>query len=278
MSGGADNLFDSFRAKARQVGVAATLFSQKTKLRAEILFLERSVKTRQQSFGVQLYDYVSIWSAQPDFFSANEDNILIATLRPPLIQAQREIAALQLRHTMLTEQMHDKSASKTAAYNQKSDDWKEKIHNAGRTTMFAGAEAKLKAELALLERDMNQHKHTFGVTLYQQFALLEDTKQWLPTDREIRAFYDGCRRDIDSIKNRIAEKEQEIRTLDERATANSNSLYNGEQRQQQQQPAYLYNTSSYEESGTNASVPPPFITVAGMQQQNQHADPEDKFL
>jgi hypothetical protein len=134
--------------------------------------------------------------------------------------AQREIAALHLKRTSLKEKINVTSASRTASFNQQSDHWTETIQNTGKATVIAGNEAKLKTELAFVERDINHYKHIFGVTLFQQFSILEDTKNWLPTDREIRSFYDNTRKDIDNYKSRIASKEQEIRDLD--GTNNNN--------------------------------------------------------
>ena len=145
-------LLDVFKEKAKQVGIAATIVSHKAKLRADILFLERDVKNRQHKFGVQLYDYVSVWSARPEFFAANEDNVLISTIRPPLIQAQREIAALHLKRTALKERINIVSASKTASYNTRTDNWQDTVTVVGKTTMFAGNEAKLQAELAAKDK------------------------------------------------------------------------------------------------------------------------------
>jgi hypothetical protein len=219
-----DGLLEVLKQKAQLVANVAGLKSHSVKLRADIAFLERDIKNRQHTFGVQLYDHVAVWSAKPEFFAANDDNILIATLRPPLIMAQREIAALHLKRTSLKERINVASSSRTASFNQTSDHWTETIQNAGRTTLFAGNEAKLKTELSFVEREISSYKHTFGVTIFQQFSLLEDTKGWLPTDREIRTFYDACRKDIDSYRKKIELKEQEIANLDskEKGIWNSN--------------------------------------------------------
>lgn len=221
---------DVFKQKAKLAANAAGIVSRKAKLRADIMFIEREIKNRQHAFGVLLYDYVSVWSARPEFFAANEDNILIATLRPPLIQSQREIAALHLKRTELKERINLTNVSRTASYNQKSENWAEAISNASRTTMIAGNEAKLKAELAMVESNINHYKHLFGVSIYQQFTLLEDTKNWLPTDREIRSLYDSCRKDIENCRKKIQSKENEIKTLDNGesiATGNNNPLNSG---------------------------------------------------
>jgi cell division protein FtsB len=211
---GMESLWDSIKGTARQVGTAAGVASQKAKLKTEIMFIERNISSRQQQFGVQLYDYVSVWSARPEFFAANSDNILIWTLRAPLIEAQREIAALHLKRTSLKERINQTDVARSAAFHRRAENWQEKLHNAGKSTAFAGSEARLKTELALVEREITKHKHQFGVAVYRQFVLLEDTKQWLPTDREVRSFYDSCRKDVEAMKSKIAAKQQEIATLD----------------------------------------------------------------
>lgn len=306
-----DSYMDLFKKKATLAANAAGVVSRKAKLRADIMFIERDIKNRQHTFGVQLYDYVSVWSARPEFFAANEDNILIATLRPPLIQAQREIAALHLKRTQLKERINMTNASRTASYNQKSEHWTESISNAGRTTMIAGSEAKLKAELAIIENNINHYKHMFGISIYQQFTLLEDTKNWLPTDREIRSLYDSCRKDIENYRNKIQSKENEIKALDGDTTATDNpnqtnntgiidsphhlsSPQNQQQQQQQFQQPYAFGSASLPPDfnymapapstlppapqNSNALFFPNNSTPANMQQdRNQQKDALDDF-
>ena len=89
------SLWDSVTSAAGRVGSAAGTASNKARLKAELLLIDREITSRQMAFGVELYDYVAPLSKHPSFYSS--DDTLTVTLQPPLITAQREIAALEIK-------------------------------------------------------------------------------------------------------------------------------------------------------------------------------------
>jgi hypothetical protein len=184
--------------------------ANKAKLKSEMLLLDHQMSSRQQAFGVELYDYVSPLTKSPDFYSS--DDTLTVTLQPPLITAQREISALDIKKQKLHEQINQAAVKRAGSF-KKATTWQEKLANAGKSTALAGNEAKLATEMTLLKGEITYHKQQFGISLYQTLAELEDTKQWLPTDREIRSIYDNCRKDIEAMKLRRVVKEDDLKTL-----------------------------------------------------------------
>ena len=190
---------------------AAGTASMKTKLKTDLLLIDRELKARKQTFGVELYDYVAPLSKHPSFYSS--DDTLTVTLQPPLITAQREISALDIKRGKLQERINQAAATRAAAFTPATS-WQDKIVNAGKSAALGGNEAKLSTEMALLKSEMKHYKQEFGVTLYKTLEELEDDKQWLPTDREIRSIYDNCRRDIEKIKKRQLAKQQELESME----------------------------------------------------------------
>lgn len=158
-----------------------------------------------------MYDYVAPLSRNPNFYSS--DDTLTVTLQPPLIAAQREISALHLKQGKTKEKVQQQAAARAAAFTPATN-WQEKVINGAKSTVMAGTEAKNSTEMHLLNSEITYHKQQFGVNLYKILEELEDTQQWLPTDREIRSIYDNCRRDIEKIKKRKVAKELEIKVLD----------------------------------------------------------------
>jgi len=75
---------------------------------------------------------------------------------------------------------------------------------------MAGVEGKLKTELLMLQGKIKSIKQEFGMELFGQFAALEDRENWLPKDRAVRAIYDNCRQDIESIELKRRQKQQEL--------------------------------------------------------------------
>jgi hypothetical protein len=203
-------LWEGLKATAQTVGTAAGTASLKTKLKTEVLLLDRERTARQQAFGVELYDHVSPLTKSADFFAS--DDTLTRTIRPPLLRAQREIAALVLKARRTQEGLQQAAVDRAAAFPTPAVTWHAKVVNAGKSTAMAGTEAKLKTELAVRHVEMQGHKQQFGVELYSIFAHLEDTQGWIPTNRDIRSIYDGARKDMEKIQER---KQVKIDALEE---------------------------------------------------------------
>jgi hypothetical protein len=262
------SIWDSIKDKAVAVGTAATVASQKTKLRTEILLIDRESKARQQAFGVQMYDYVSPLAKTPSFFAS--DDTLTTTLRPPLITAQREIAALEIKVERQKASINEAIVKRKSAFPNPASNWQEKLTNAGKSTAMVGNETKLKTELSMFEVQVKAHKQQFGLDLYPTLEHLEDTQGWLPTDREIRSIYDACRKDSEHIKLRKTMKQNELTAL---GGGNPETENNNNNQQQQQ-------TQEHQQGGWQQAVaperpaftPPPPHTVSASSMP-QYADP-----
>jgi hypothetical protein len=263
------SFWDSIKGKAQQVGNAAGIASQKTKLRTEILLIDRELKARKQNFGIQLYDYVIPLAKTPSFFAS--DDTLTATLRPPLITAQREIAALEIRVDRQKEQMKQAEEKRKGAFPVPATNWQEKLTNAGKSTAMAGSEAKLSTELSMLEVQLKAFKQQFGLDLYPTLENLEDTQGWLPTDREIRSMYDACRKDCEAINLKKIFKQEELTVL-----GGGNPDTDKQQQQQQQQQQH---NQEQQQPGLRATaVTPPPPTTASMEYADPFADPFDASI
>lgn len=203
-------LWEAVKGTAKVLGSAAGEASYKTKLKAEIVLLDREITARQSSFGVELYDHVSPLTASADFFAANDT--LTENLRPALLKAQREIAALGNKVNVSQQQQQQAAASRAAAFpdSKAEKTWQDLIVNGAKSTAMATNEAKLKTEHHFLQVEINHHKEIFGQEIYKVFVNLEDTQGWIPTNREIRSIYDSCRKDCEEIGKRKKEKEQAL--------------------------------------------------------------------
>lgn len=199
-------LWDSIKSVADKVGEVTAAASYKTKVHTELMLIDRELKGRQQTFGVELYEYVEKLSKEPSFYAS--DDLLTSTLRPPLLKAQREIAALHNKKVKQKTNLETAKANRAAVAGGTT--WQEKVVSTAKTTAMAGGEVKLHTELTLMENEMTHYKYLFGEQLYVEFERLEDEKGWLPTDREIRSIYDQARRDIEKIQKKRVAKEEEL--------------------------------------------------------------------
>lgn len=131
------------------------------------------------------------------------------TLRGPLLTAQREVAALDIRRRHVLDKVGKTESAEKTAYTA-STNWQETLQNTAKKAGFVSQHAKLKAELGMVEVQIRDYKQVFGLELFQVLVDLEDIEGWLPTVRDIRSIYDQCRRDIEKIHVRRKEKEAEL--------------------------------------------------------------------
>lgn len=243
---------DSIQKTAEKAGSVAMMGAQKTKLNAETLLVDRDIALRKQAFGVELYDYVAPLSSKPEFYASDDKQT--DTLRPPLLMAQREIAALEIRKKKIKEQQAQAEVTRKAAFPTPAQSIGGKMLNAGKSSVLAANEAKLMTDMATCVRLIQAQKEEFGEKLYDNLVELEDKDGWLPTDREIRSIYDQTRRDVEKLVAKRAAKEQELAQLDDPNAASSET--NGSQ------PA-VYNTPTVPASTTQhkSTFQPPATTT-----------------
>lgn len=205
------SLWETLQGAAKKAGEAALVAGHKTRLQGEILMVDRDIKGRKQQFGIDLYDHVGPMANSPDFFAA--DDPLTESLRPPLLAAQREIAALEIKRVRTKESIAQAEIKRKAAFPEPAVTFVDKMKNAGKSAGLAGNEAKLATDLSVVETKIKYEKQVFGERIYEIFVTLEDEKGWLPTDRTIRGMYDQTRQDVEKLQKKRAEKVAELESL-----------------------------------------------------------------
>ena len=104
-------------------------------------------------------------------------------------------------------------AKRAGAFPTKAETAGQKVMNFGKAGAMHSAEAKIKAELAIVDRQIRGHKQNFGIELFTTLAEAEDTRGYLPTDRQVRSIYDQTRQDIQSMEAKKKLKEEELISL-----------------------------------------------------------------
>jgi hypothetical protein len=146
-------------------------------------------------------------SKHPDFFAASDR--MTGTLRGPLLTAQREISALNIKRGKLQEKINANDEKQKTAFTV-ANNIGEKISNTAKKAGFVSNHAKLMTELSMVDAQIRDFKQVFGLEMFQIFVDLEDIEGWLPTVRDIRSIYDQCRRDVEKIQAKRKGKEEEI--------------------------------------------------------------------
>lgn len=205
------SLWDSVVDAAGKAGSAAKIAAQKTKLRTEMGLIEREKTARINTFGVQMYEYLNPLTESVNFWAA--DDTLTNLLRGPMIETQREIKALTNRRATLMEEYNQAQTKRTAAFATKADTWQGKLKNAGKSTVLAGNEGKLKTDIHCVEVQIKDQKHRFGKRLYGILVHEEDNNGYVAPEREVRKIFDTARSDIAEMEKRKQVKKDKLIAL-----------------------------------------------------------------
>jgi hypothetical protein len=285
------SFWDSVQAGAKKAGDATKVAARKTKLHGDMMMIDRSIQNRKKAFGVSMYDHVSPLSQSADFYAATDD--LTSMLRPALINAQKEIQALASKRVQLKESLATAEAKRAGAFPTKAETVGQKFMNFGKASVMQGGETKIKTELAMVDRQIKGYKQSFGLELYATLSEAEDTRGYLPTDRQVRNVYDTTRGDIQRLETNKKLKQEELDMLAagggssshlESPNNNSNGNGNGGSNPHDltsdlsMQDSYFGNENPSGGGGGGGGYSDNYPSPNNQQQQLQHQQQDDDLL
>jgi hypothetical protein len=212
--------------KMKNTGVTA-------KLKGEIMLLEREKKIRKERFGRDLYDLLNSEKGgniflvkTPSIFHAKEEAI-----RPPFERCKNATEQLLLdkhSHRQEVDRLQiNRERALPAATNR------EKLDKAGQWVTSTSSEGTHVAQIALLDRKINQRKGEFGVEVYDALynetlgsdssgrgntvraAVSTQLSKLSQKEKEIEDCVEQAKKDVTAIERKIQSKQNEIRILGE---------------------------------------------------------------
>lgn len=237
-----DNVKAGAAAAATKAADATKLAAQKTKLKADLVLCDREINNCKKAFGVAMYDHISPLSQTADFYAANDE--LTEILRPPLIIAQKEIQALAAKRVKLKEDLATAEARRAGAFPTPAETAGQKVLNFGKASAMHSNETKIKAETSMLDARIKGFKQDFGLSLYAILVEAEDTRGYLPSDRQVRSIYDQTRQDINKILAKKARKKEELKALSGDITQSYNSQHGNPTTTKQENGGFSDNPSA----------------------------------
>jgi hypothetical protein len=252
-----DNVKAGATAAATKAADATKLAAYKTKLKADMVMCDRDIVSCKKAFGVSMYDHISPLSQTAEFYAADDD--LTEIIRPPLIVAQKETQALAAKRVKLKESLAAAEAKRAGAFPTPAETAGQKVMNFGKASAMHSNETKIKAEVSMLDTRIKGHKQDFGLRLYAVMSEAEDTRAYLPSDRQVRSIYDQARQDIQKLELKKQNKSEEMKALGGNPTP----------------------TVQEQESNTNTTTEQPvagFSDNAGYNSNNNFSDDQDPDL
>lgn len=198
---------------------------QKTKLRADIAMAEREVRGRQKKFGVDLYDVLTndkqkllgvsagtLFKGKKDelkmAFERARDDIAGKLARKEELQRKRDVLEVKGAHTM-----PDTTVG-------------EKMNKAGKAVADAGTDTKLRAQQALLDREIKIRKEEFGLEVFHvvkpseqkdrgvKGALSNAISSLSEHEKDIQSIIDLAKKDVDAIDRKIQSLNRQMHMVD----------------------------------------------------------------
>ena len=217
----------NFLNKMKNTGVRA-------KIKGEIKLLELECNNRKKKFGIDLYDMVTQDKAK--MLGLSSGTLVLGQqghgeeglLKQPFDNARQDIEGILAKKEVkqkdldVLEVKGPQSMPNTTA--------NDKMKQAGRAVSNAGKEAKLRTEMAMLDREIKIRKENFGLEIFDVLKSSENEKkkkagiasklrQSINTnaqhEAEIQACIDAAKADVTRIDGKIKSKEFEAANLED---------------------------------------------------------------
>jgi len=215
----------------KKVKTTTTAFGTTTKLRGDITLLERDVTAKKKKFGIELYDLLTddkknlLGVAAGTIFKKQETE-----LKEPFERARDDINEIQGRKDAKQQELDVLEVKSASTLPDTTVN--EKMKKAGKAINDAAVSAKLKAEMALLDREIKARKEEFGIDVYELTKAAEEKKKGgisgavtdaltSQQEKDIQACIDRAKKDISPVETRMEGKKREIEQIKEESKATS---------------------------------------------------------
>jgi hypothetical protein len=202
--------------------------AQRTKLRGDIILLERQTNTKKKAFGVEFYDLIT-----------NDKNMLLGVsagtvfkghreeLKEPFERARDDIAGKKAQKDIHQKDMDVMEVK--GAHTLPDATVGEKVNKAGAVMSNAASATKLSGKMALLDREMKIRKEQFGIEVFDYFSAPTDGEKkggmkkrisekisgLTQHEKDIQACIDAAKANVAEVEDKITSKNREIGFLDQ---------------------------------------------------------------
>jgi hypothetical protein len=208
--------------------------AEKTKLRGDIALTQRHITARKKKFGEEFYDVltndkqksfggigVSVGTLSVFKKSENDDPMTIA-----FETCRGDIRCMQVRKEEHNKQLDVMEVK--GCHTMPDETIGQNIRKTGRMFSDAGVGTKVRAQMALIDREMKIRKENFGLEVYD-FAKTSDDKEkkggfkgtiskalsgLSEQEKEIQKTIDVAKKDVKGIEGRVISLERQIAFLD----------------------------------------------------------------
>jgi len=199
----------------------------RTKLRGDLVLMEREANVRKKKLGVDLYDLLT--KDKQNMLSMAAGTIFEGQqmeLKDPFDRSRNDVDAIQARKDVKQRELDVLEVK--GAHTMPDVTVNDKLKKARKAVTNAGVATKLRAEMTLMDREMKIRKEEFGVEVFDLLQASEDSKKKTgikatvsgaiskisDQEKAIQACIDQAKQDVLSIGRRQNFAQSEIRAID----------------------------------------------------------------
>lgn len=218
----------SFFAKAKNTAII-------TKIKGEILLLDRESKVQRQAFGVELYDLLDGMSSKggsdkfPQFLGTESQQI-----KQLFDACQLDVRQQLDTRDAKTQEVESLQANRERALPPTNN--KEKLTRAGEWMTSQGKEGKLKAENAFINQKIKSRKQLFGVDVFSLVVEGASTESILGEEESEskRNLFGGIKSGIANQLSKLSGDERKIQECIKKAKADDDLIQQRKDRKERE--------------------------------------------
>jgi len=206
--------------------------AEKTKLRGDIALTQRGMAARKKKFGEEFYDVLTNDKQHLLGVSAGTLSVFKKggsqdkdDLRSAFEQARDDIRGIQLRKDELQKRLDVMEVK--GSHTMPDVTIGQKMSKTGKMFSDAGSGTKIRAQMALIDREMKIRKEEFGLEVYDLAKTTEDKEKkglkgaiskaitgLSEQEKEIQKVVDTAKNDVQVIEGQVTSLERQMTFLD----------------------------------------------------------------
>lgn len=205
--------------------------AERTKLRGDVALAQRGIAARKKKFGEEFYDVLTndkqkvvlgVSTANLSIFKKGAQN---EELREAFERAREDMRVKQARKEELQNRLDIMEVKGT--HTMPDGTIGQKLSKTGKMFSNAGTGTKIRAQMALIDREMKIRKEEFGVEVYELAKPTEDKQKkglkgaiskamtgLSDHDKDIQRVIDAAIKDVEAIEGRVTSLERQITFLE----------------------------------------------------------------
>ena len=204
--------------------------AEKTKLRGDVALAQRGIMARKKKFGEEFFDVLTndkqkLLGVSAGTLSVFKKGTQNDELRAAFERVRDDIRGKQARKEKLQNRLDVMEVK--GSHTMPDGTMGQKLSKTGRMFSNAGTGTKIRAQMALIDREMKIRKEEFGLEVFDMAKTTEDKQKkglkgtiskamtgLSEQDKDMQKIVDTAKKDVEAIEGRVTSLERQITFLE----------------------------------------------------------------